>query len=85
MLTCKQATFYSSIKSFKKLSVVHSIQLKLHLMMCKSCHDFDHQTRVIDKSLVDFIKNEQLTSNPSLSDEKKSQIKAAVNQHINKK
>ncbi len=85
MLTCKQATFYSSIRSFKKLSFVQSIQLKLHLMMCKSCHEFDHQNKIIDQSLTDFIKNDHLISEESLSEEKKSQIESVVKQRINKK
>ena len=83
MLTCKQATFYSSIKSFRKLNLVHRIQLKLHLSMCKSCQEFDHQSQLIDQSMDSFYKNEQNISEENLSEEKKSQIKATVNQYIN--
>ncbi|MCF6357433.1 MAG: hypothetical protein L3J54_06450 [Draconibacterium sp.] len=82
MLTCKQATFYSSVKSFKKLKLVHRIQLKLHLSMCKSCHEFDHQNQIIDKSMTDFYKGKHLHSEETLSEEKKSQIKITVNQYI---
>ncbi len=82
MLTCKQATFYSSIKSLSRISIVRRIQLKMHLMMCKSCHEFDHQSQIIDQSMVDFNQNEDLQSEEGLSKEKISIIKKAVNQHI---
>ena len=83
MLTCKQATFFSSIKSFQKLKLIHRIQLKLHFMVCKDCHEFDHQSQLIDQSMADFHKNNQLRSEEILSEEKKSQIIHTVNQHIN--
>lgn len=82
MLTCKQATFYSSIKSMYKLPIVRRIQLKMHLMMCEDCHEFNHQSQIIDQSMVDFNKNETLQSEEKLSKEKISTIKKAVNQHI---
>ena len=82
MLTCKQATFLSSIRSFQKLKFVHRIQLKLHFMACKTCHDFDHQSQIIDRSMVNFYQNTNFQSEESLSEEKISQIKETVNQHI---
>lgn len=82
MLTCKQATFYSSTRNFQKLPFVRSIQLKLHLMMCEGCHKFDHQNQIIDQSMVDFHQNNNLQSEENLSPEKKSQIKYTVNQEI---
>ncbi|NOR75285.1 MAG: hypothetical protein GQ525_09005 [Draconibacterium sp.] len=83
ILSCKQATFYSSIKNFKKINLIRRIQLKLHLLMCDSCHEFDHQSNIIDQSLVNFSKTNQIISEKNLSEEKKSQIKATVNQHLN--
>ncbi|NQU51776.1 MAG: hypothetical protein HQ522_04490 [Bacteroidetes bacterium] len=80
MLTCKQATFYSSIKSFKKLEFVRGIQLKLHFMACKNCHEFDHQSQVIDQSLVNFHKNNTLQSEEKLSKEKIAELKDLINQ-----
>lgn len=83
VLSCWRATYFSSIKSFKKLSVVRRIQLWLHLSMCKDCHEFDHQSELIDNSLSHLQNNSPLPSKESLTPEKKSQIKSAVNQHIN--
>lgn len=82
MLTCKQATFFSSKKNFQKLKFVHRLQLKIHFMACTSCHKFDHQSQIIDKSMVDFYQNTNLQSEECLSKEKFSRIKSVVNQHI---
>lgn len=83
ILSCKKATFYSSIKNFKKLKLINRLQLKLHLILCKDCYEFDHQSQIIDQSLVDFHKNYKLQSEESLSKEKIIQIKSVVNQQIN--
>jgi hypothetical protein len=82
MLTCKQATFYSSIKSFQQLKLVRRIQLKMHLLMCKNCHEFDHQSQIIDHSMSDIFNTAKLKVDEKLSDEKISQLKKAVNQQI---
>lgn len=83
MLSCKQATFFSSIRNFKKLKLVQQIQLRLHFMACKSCNEFDKQSWIIDQTLIHFQKNEHLQSSENLSDEKILQIKYTVNQNIN--
>ena len=80
MLTCKQTTFFSSIKSFKKLRFIQRFQLKLHFMLCKSCHEFDHQSQIIDQTLVDFQQDNNLKSEEKLSKEKTLQLKELVNQ-----
>jgi len=85
MLSCKQATFFSSIKSFRELKLVNKIQLKLHLMMCKNCAEFDKQSQIIDNSLHDFHSNKQLLSKESLSSEKIQGIKSTVNTSNTKK
>ena len=83
ILSCVQATYYSSIKNFKKLSWVRRLQLKLHFSMCKSCHEFDHQSEIIDQTVKDFAENSRLMSDENLSLEQKSKIKASINQSIN--
>jgi len=82
VLSCKKATFYSSIKNFKKLSWVRRLQLKLHFSMCDACHEFDHQSVLIDRSLEDLHKNKNLLSDAELSAEKKAAINSSVNQRI---
>lgn len=82
VLSCWQATYYSSIKSFKKLNVVRRMQLWLHLNMCKDCHEFNHQSKLIDTSISHFQNNGQTFSEETLSTEKKSKFKSTINQHL---
>ena len=84
VLSCWQATYYSSIKSFKKISVVRRMQLWMHLHMCKDCHEFDHQSELIDNSISHLQNNSLsiLNSEHSLSEEKILQLKSTVNQHL---
>lgn len=82
MLSCKQATFFSSVRNIQKLKPIRRIQLKLHLMTCPDCRKFDKQSLFIDQSLIEFHKNYYLLSEEKLSKEKKSQIKTVVNQEI---
>lgn len=81
-LSCWRATYFSSIKTFKKLSLPHRVQLWLHLNMCKDCHEFDQQSKLIDDSISHFQKFEPANYAETLSEEKKSSIKTAVNQAI---
>jgi len=84
MLTCKQATFFISIRNFQKLKLVKRLQLQLHLMACTGCRAFNQQNRIIDKTLLEFHQNTQLQSEEELSPEKKSYLKSTVNQHTKK-
>lgn len=82
LLTCKQATFFSSIKSYQQLNLVCRIQLKMHMLMCKNCHEFDHQSQMIDQSISDLFNVTHLNIGEKLSTEKMLQLKEAVNQQI---
>jgi len=82
ILTCNKATYYSSIKNFKRLGLISRIQLKFHLLICTACHEFNQQSQIIDESMVDLFKNSKLQSEENLTEEKKSEIKSVVNQHI---
>lgn len=82
MLTCKQATFYSSMRSFRKLDFVRRIQLGMHFMACKNCHEFYHNSRTIDEKIVETFQNTSLLSDEELSREKISTFEKSVNQQI---
>ena len=80
-LSCLNATYYISIKKFKKIGALKKLQLKIHLSMCEACHDFDHQNQIIDKTMQKFSNATEFLENENLSEDKKSEIKAIVNQH----
>ena len=83
MLSCKQATFFSSIKNYKKLKFMQKIQLRMHLSMCQGCKEFDRQSQIIDDSLSEIQKEGYMQSEETLAQEKKSQINSIVNQRLN--
>lgn len=82
MLTCRKATFYSSVKNYRKLSRRQHIQLNAHLMMCPHCRRFNKQSELIDKNISRFLLNGR-QSEEHLSEEKKAEIKNAVNHNLN--
>ncbi|NQU85180.1 MAG: hypothetical protein HQ541_05415 [Mariniphaga sp.] len=84
MLTCRQSTFFSSVKNTRKLGILESIQHRMHLMVCKACKRFDIHANQIDQSFHDYLFNEELVSEDHLSSEKKSRLKDTVNQSIKK-
>ncbi len=49
MLDCNQATLLASKKLDDKLSLWEGIRLKIHLMNCKFCYNFNLQSEKIDK------------------------------------
>ena len=82
VLSCKQATFFSSVKAYKKLKRLARMQHKLHLMMCPSCKEFDRQSELIDQSIKDLHQNNTFLSEELLSSQTKTKIKTSVNQQI---
>ena len=80
MLTCRKATFYSSIRNYAKLGRRQRIQLNAHLMMCPHCRRFNKQSELIDKNISRFSLNGKL-SEEHLSEERKSEIKKSMEDH----
>lgn len=82
MLSCKQATFFSSIKNYKKLKWMQKVQLRMHLLMCRNCKEFDRQSQIIDDSMAEIQKEGHLQSEEMLTKEKKIQLNSTVNQRL---
>ena len=75
MLSCDKATFFITKKDYQKLSCKENAQLKMHLMGCKLCRNFNDQNAI----LSDKIK--ALQTNPpqiNLSPEKKAEIQETL-------
>ncbi|MEA3443290.1 MAG: hypothetical protein U9R19_01040 [Bacteroidota bacterium] len=51
LLSCLKATELIEKKQLFKLSVIESIQLKLHKMMCDACTKYEKQSILIDKGI----------------------------------
>ncbi len=50
MLNCKQATLLMSQGMDRKLGVLQRMRLRLHLMMCQGCLNFNTQIKFLHES-----------------------------------
>jgi hypothetical protein len=51
MLSCAKATELIDKRSVTSISCNEKWQLKFHTMMCKACHEYQKQSKLIDKIL----------------------------------
>jgi len=51
MLSCKKATELIEIKQDMKLGFLESLQLKLHLLVCKTCSCYEKHSNTINDAL----------------------------------
>lgn len=80
MLSCKKNAI-KLINSFtNKLSIMDKINIKMHLMMCKSCRIFSKQMDVIDSTSRSLYSKRQALSelNIILPLEAKKRIKSKL-------
>ena len=54
MLNCKQATALMSRGMDKKLGILQKTSLRLHLMMCEGCRNFNKQMQFLREGLRKF-------------------------------
>ncbi len=54
MLDCKRATALMSQGMDKKLGMLQKTSLRLHLMMCEGCRNFNKQMRFLREGLRKF-------------------------------
>lgn len=76
VLSCEEATFLMTKKQFKKLSLIKSLQLRIHLMTCKLCRRFEIQNESIQQFWREFEHKHQ-----HLSDEKKEELQNIIEEH----
>jgi len=58
MLNCHNATKLMSESQERSLSVTEQMSLKLHVMMCKGCNNFQEQMGTLRKMTRTFAKGE---------------------------
>ena len=51
MIDCKEAAFIVDTKSYKPVSFVKKIQLKLHLVICPHCAKYEKDSKAVDHIL----------------------------------
>ena len=77
MKTCEEITLNIERGRYEKLSVKELLAIKMHLIICKPCHNYRKDSELIDKLLQEKYKNgaEEYT----FSFEEKEAIKKACN------
>lgn len=68
MINCKESTRLSLKKEQRKISLRERIELSFHLLMCKYCRIFDHQSAWITRV------SRTLHISEAFSDEEKAHI-----------
>jgi len=58
MLHCKQATELMSRSQDQALPLLKRLNLKLHLIMCRGCNNYNKQLLFIRKTMKHYSKNE---------------------------
>ena len=69
MLSCKKATELVERKHENKLSFQEGFQLNLHLLMCKTCNAYEKQSKLLNKALSKFFRNENASETELLKNE----------------
>lgn len=57
MLNCRDATKLMSEGQERPLSFMERLSLKIHLAMCKGCHNFNVQMGAVRKMAREYAKN----------------------------
>jgi len=57
MLNCKQATELMSRSQDQTLPLLKRLNLKLHLIMCRGCSNYNKQLAFIRKTMKHYSKN----------------------------
>lgn len=73
LLSCLKATEFIEKKIHYKLSFKEKVQLRLHTMMCKACADYEKQSELIEKVILND--NISKTTSEDISSLKKSIVK----------
>lgn len=82
MLTCLQATKLTTQRSFRNLSIMEKLQLKMHHSVCHACRKFDSQNIYIDHAVKNHFSIIENKSELKLSDERKNNISQVIDSSL---
>lgn len=83
-LSCKEATFLVSKKQETSISLFKSIQLKMHLLMCKFCALFNKQSNLIHHELKRRNDGNYESTTLQLNDATKINLQNKIDSEIEK-
>ena len=76
IISCKKATLLVEKKEQDKISFKESVQLKIHLWICKACKIYEKQSKVIDAI---FRKKSRIKTETKLDKNIKQKIIKKIN------
>lgn len=80
MLSCHQATELMSVKRYRKISALKSMQLKMHLMACHYCRKFEAQNNFIDHSMDRWFDPENIHPTEHITEAQKTVLHKVVDE-----
>lgn len=75
MLSCAKAAEYINLREEGQLNAKQSMQLKLHLLACKTCRAYEKQSEIIKKM---FGAYQEKQTKPIKNEKLKAEIKAKL-------
>jgi len=78
---CRQATKIASDGLDRRLSAWEILRLKLHLLLCGNCRNFDHGIHILHQT-ADLIRRSQYDG-LQLSPEQRQRLSEALKQEVN--
>jgi len=85
MLSCNEATLLITRSEFEKLCNIKRLKLRMHLMSCKLCRNFQKQSSFITAQLEGMKKEFDAGSlKLALDDQKKSRLEELIRKELNK-
>lgn len=75
MLSCKEASQLVSQSLDRPLSFGQRLSLRLHLLICKMCHQYAHQLRFLQRVARHLPEHLDESEAPRLSDAAKQRIR----------
>jgi hypothetical protein len=77
MVSCKQAAFFQTKKSFNDLSLIDGLKLKMHERVCGACKTLGKDSALIDEAVNKILAQKNL-QNLKLSEEQRNRILEAI-------
>jgi hypothetical protein len=81
---CRKATLLIEKRQLGKISLVESMELKIHLAGCSVCRVFEKQSGIIDQ-MVHALFHAKQDENPKLDEQFKKELQERIDRQISKR
>lgn len=81
---CRKATLLIEKRQLGKISLVETMELKIHLAGCSVCRVFEKQSGIIDQ-MVHVLFHAKEDENPKLDEQFKKELQERIDTQISKR